>query len=309
MMKIRMIDYSDDSNSEDHCYNRNNKITETYFEDGDSKGIRMLHRFQFILCKYDTKFDITQTFDMFPSKTIFDNNRVYFTPKSLTAHQYMINEIMLDGGSDLFKHRVSKYFKYGYSIVLPPNQRNWYDARHENSYNYIDSYYDGNNENRGPISFEVRRMIDNQIVISHNSNIEKMLERNEELEQQALDDSKALYVSHLFCSFVSILRYVEINGIDYAFPQLPIVAYSDDVEPGEIDPINASDLGFIDNEHKSRIKFMDRTLDVKYMDRFNTLYDERTWFDLFYKSMILTDANDYSLELSDDFVYKGGALN
>ena len=313
-------DDSDDSDESDYEYRsrmnhktkaKTGKAESTYFEDGDSKGIRMIHRFQFILCKYDSKFGITQSFDMHPSKTVFDNDRVYFTSKALVSHQYMINEIMLDGGSDLFKHRVSKYFKYGYSIVLPPNARNWYDDRHQNSYNYVDSYYDGNDENRGPISFEVRRVIDNQIVISHNSNIEKMLERNEELEQNALEDAKSLYVSHLFCSFVSILRYVEINGIDYFLPHLPIVEYDDDEEVTEDSYVRVSgtDIGFVEGENKSRIRFHDRTLDVKYMDRFNTLYSDRKWFDLFYKSMILTDANDYKLDLSDDFVYKGGKLN
>jgi hypothetical protein len=305
-------DYDSDEESDDYDdYDQPPaKKSDAYFEDGDSKGIRMLHRFQFILCKYDDKFGITQSFDLFPSKTVFDNERVYFTPKSLVAHQYMINEIMLDGGSDLFKHRVSKYFKYGYSIVLPPNHRNWYDDRYQNMYNYVDSCYDGNDENRGPISFEVRRIIDNQIVISHNSNIEKMLERNEELEQKALDNSEALYVSHLFCSFVSILRYVEINGIDHIFPQLPIVEYDENVEVTEdsFKMVKATDLGFVGDGNRSRIKFHDRTLDVKYMDRFNTMYADRTWFDLFYKSMLLTGANDYVLDLSDNFVYKGGIL-
>ena len=302
-------DYDSNNESDDEFDNEiPKKKSSTYFEDNDSKGIRMLHRFQFILCKYDSKFAITQSFDMFPSKTVFDNDRVYFTQKSLLAHQYMMNEIMLDGGSDLFKHRISKYFKYGYSIVFPPNTRNWYDDDHQNTYNYVDSGYQGCDENRGPISFEVRRIIDNQIIISHNSNIEKMLEKNEELEQNALDEAKALYVSNLFCSFVSILRYVEINGIDYIFPKLKEIKLDDSVEITEdlLEPISATDLGFVDDNHKSRIKFQDRTLDIKFMPRFNTLYSDRSWFDQFYKSMLLNDANDFVLDLNKNFSYKGG---
>ena len=172
----------------------------------------------------------------------------------------------------------------------------------------MDSGYQGCDENRGPISFEVRRIIDNQIIISHNSNIEKMLEKNEELEQNALDEAKALYVSNLFCSFVSILRYVEINGIDYIFPKLKEIKLDDSVEITEdlLEPISATDLGFVDDNHKSRIKFQDRTLDIKFMPRFNTLYSDRSWFDQFYKSMLLNDANDFVLDLNKNFSYKGG---
>lgn len=283
----------------------------TYFEDGDAKGIRMLHRFQFISCKYQSKYDITSSFDMFCSKVVFDNDRLYFTPKSLIAYQYMINEIMLDGGSDLFKYRASKYFKYGFSLVFPPNNRNWFDEAHDNTYNYTDSNYDGNDENRGPMSFKVRRMHNNQIIISHNSNIEKMLERNDELEKKCLDSGNALYVSHLFCSFVSILRYVEINGIDYLFLDLDTYdlsnvangkAQAEDIDYKRVTP---TQLGFCSPSHASRITFRDRVLEVRLMDRFGTLYDERSWYTKFYKSMLLNDCSDYALDLDDDFIYKG----
>lgn len=266
----------------------------------------MLYRFQFILCKYESKFSVTQSFDMFPSKVIFDGQRVHFTPKSIMAYKYMINEIMLDGGSDIFKHRVSKYFKYGFSIVFPPTDRLWYSESHENTYNYADSMYSGPNENKGPISFQVRRIRNNQIIIAHNSNIEKMLERNEELEQQCLDNSKALYVSTLFCSFVSILRYVEINGIDYAFPQTEQFKFSDQPTTGtesvktpEYVPTTPADIGFTSSENASRFKFNDRTLDVKFMEKFHTLYEDRSWFTKFFKSMLLNDADDF-VEVYDE---------
>ena len=37
------------------------------------------------------------------------------------------------------------------------------------------------------------------------------------MEQENNDKGKALYKSSLFCSFVSLLRYVKINNINYSF--------------------------------------------------------------------------------------------
>ncbi|VBB18249.1 hypothetical protein YASMINEVIRUS_712 [Yasminevirus sp. GU-2018] len=222
-------DNSSDSDNDENSYRKRSKVKRDtyYFEDGDEHGIRMRHRFQFVLCKYRTKNDVIKTFDMFPSKVLFDGEKVYFTEKSLRAYRYMINEIRLDGGSTLFKHRLSKYFKYGFSIVFPPNDRDWKGKNHSNNYNLKDAKYQGLDENKGPLSFKIRKMYDNIIIVSHNSNIEKMLERNEQLENSAKEDGQGLYISSLFCSFVSVLRYIDINGIDYVFPQLPKIDFRD----------------------------------------------------------------------------------
>ena len=279
---------NENDTKDDESYNGSHKNDKYYFEDNDDHGIRMRHRFQFILCKYDSKFDIVNSFDMFPSKVLFDGKQAYFTDKSLHAYQYMINEIMLDGGSALFKHRLSKYFKYGFSIVFPPNQRDWNAANHSNDYNLKDARYDGIDENKGPLSFKIRKTYDNIIIISHNSNIEKMLERNETLEVEAKGEGKGLYISSLFCSFVSILRYVDINGIDYLFPNINSIKFlENDDEKSEPNIIDLT----LDDVHISPqgIGFKDNTVMVEFKDRFSTLYKDRQWFDLFHKSMILTD--------------------
>ena len=96
----------------------------------------------------------------------------------------------------------------------------------------------------------------------------------------------------------------QIPSLSIFIPGLKQHQYEEGVEPTEDTyiPVSAADLGF--TNERSRISFHDRTLNVKYMDRFDTLYSDRTWFDLFYKSMLLTDASDYVLDLSDDFIYK-----
>lgn len=256
---------------------RNDKNDKYYFEDCDNKGIKMLHRFQIVLCKFKDKNNIIKSFDLYPSRVLFDGEKVYFTEKSLNAYRYMINEVRLLGGSILAKHRINKYFKYGFSIVFPPNDRQWNLPNHNNDYSYEDSYYEGTNENKGPLSFKIRRIIDNIILISHNSNIEKMLERNEKLEENAKSEGKGLYISSLFCSFVAILRYIDINGIDYSFPQLScnlqdIILLKD---------INANNNGCI--------KFKDRSLNIKFLEKFDTLYKDTKWYDHFYKSLLLVN--------------------
>jgi len=240
-----------------------------YFEDNDEKGIKMMYRFQFILCKYNSIFDIIHSFDMFPSKVAYDGETVFFTEKSLMAYRFMINEICYDGGSDLFKHRLSKYFKYGFSIVFPPNHRNWLAEDFDNKYNH--GMTSATNENVGPLTFKVRSMLNNIIYINHNSNIEKMLERNEQLEKDALDKGKALYISSLFCSFVSLLRYVKINGINYVFPQYG---------PEDVDaklPLDGEEFVF----KTGRVK-------IDFIDVINTVYKQREWYDTFVNGMLLT---------------------
>jgi hypothetical protein len=265
-------------------YNRKNIMSENdkyYFEDNDEKGIRMKYRLQFILCKFSSIFNIFESFDMFPSKVAYDGTNVYFTEKSLLAFRHMINEICYDGGSDLFKHRLSKYFKYGFSIVFPPNNRNWSEQGYDNKYT---RYRKTNNENIGPLCFKVRSKIDNKIYINHNSDIEKKLERNEELEAKCIEQGKALYMSSLFCSFVSFLRYVKINGIDYVFPQYPKPKVS---EAGMcID--DDYKIGLPVNNNKD-FEFKTKTVKVSFIDKLDYIYKQRTWYEDFVSSMILND--------------------
>ena len=54
-------------------------------------------------------------------------------------------------------------------------------------------------------------------MVDHNSHIADKLETIERIEKKNLDEGRALYKSALFCSLVSLLRYVKINEISYRF--------------------------------------------------------------------------------------------
>ena len=262
-------EYSDSSDTESENSNEpeNKKIDKKYyFEDNDEHGIKMKYRIQFIMCKYATLTDIIKSFDMTPSKTIFDGSKVYFTKKSLIAFQYMINEINLNGGNDLVKHRVNKYFKYGFAIVFPMTDRNWKLENFDNNYNQENIYYTGTNENLGPLSFKVRKVDNNMIYINHNSSLEQMLERNEKLEKKAKSNGDALYTSSLFCSFVAILRYAKIYDINYSFPQKNEV------------------YELFDND---KIKLNKESIQLKFLEYQKTIYKSTDWYPKFVKSIIL----------------------
>lgn len=286
--KYRSLKRYVDPDADNHVRSKNKPNDKFYFEDGDTHGIRMKHRIQIVMCKFKTKEDVLKSFDLYPSKVLYDGNRVHFTDKSLLAYQYMVNEIRLLGGSCLFKHRINKYFKYGFSIVFPPNKRDWMKKNHDNDYTQQDTSYSGTNENRGPLFFKVRKIYDNVIVISHNSNIEKMLERNQQLEEEAKNAGDGLYISTLFCSFVSILRYIDINNIDYSFPQFNIVKNSQN-EILECEKITMQHIGISKEEDKNIITFKTRKLQVSFIEKFNTLYTTYGWYEQFYKSVILSD--------------------
>jgi hypothetical protein len=237
-----------------------------YFEDGDKHGVKMIHRIQFVMCKYNTISDIFKSFDMFPSQVAFDGKKVYFTPKSLTAYQYMINELNLYGGTCLAKHRSSKYFKYGFSIVFPQSERKWELANYDNKTDQDNMYYKGTNENIGPLKFKVRKVDGNMIYINHNSNYEQMMNRNEELEKKAHDAGTSLYTSTLFCSFVAVLRYVRINDINYAFPQ------NDQLD--ELFDAN-------------KINLKNGKVDMSFLEKQTTVFTTKDWYEKFVQSIVL----------------------
>lgn len=235
-----------------------------YFEDNDEHGVKMKYRLQLVMCKYETILDIFRSFDMFPAMVAFDGQHVYFTKKSLLAYQYMINEIDIRGGTDLVKHRVNKYFKYGFAIVFPPSTRQWHNEDYENDYSQEGIRYRGTNEGIGPLKFKVRQMVNNIIYVNHNSNIEQLLERNLKLEKKAKKKGNALYTSSMFCSFVAVLRYIKINEINYAFP-IGDAVY--DLFEGDL------------------IK-LKNTVQLKFFSEQKSIYKTTEWYDKFVKSII-----------------------
>jgi hypothetical protein len=262
----------------DETHSKKTKVdTKFFFEDNDDKGIKMKYRVQLVMCKYDTISNIFRSFDMFPSQVAYDGTNVYFTPKSLIAYQYMINEINILGGTDMVKHRISKYFKYGFSIVFPKSTRNWQGKDYDNNYEQENIKYKGTDDSKGPLKFKVRQVCLGSnvngngngtiIYVNHNSNMEQMEERNLKLEKKAKKTGDALYTSTMFCSFVAVLRYIKINEIPYAFP-IGDKVY-DVYENDEIKLTKRLKLVFV-NEQKS-------------------IYKTDEWYDKFAKSIILNN--------------------
>jgi len=182
-----------------------NKDFSNYFEDGDVNGVKMLLRIQFILSKYKTKTDILAGFDLYPCRVLYDGNTTYFTHKAFQAYKYMINIVNENNFSDLYDHRLSKYFVYGFSIVLP-----------ELDIQKVQVHYD---LKISGLSFKVSNVNDKLITVEKDSHIKKLLDSLQSVEQKNLDKGKALYKSSLFCSLVSLLRYVKINNVNYLFTE------------------------------------------------------------------------------------------
>lgn len=240
-----------------------------YFEDGDEHGVTMVYRIQMVMCKYHTVLDIFKSFDMFPSMVGFDGHQVFFTPQSLLSYQYMINEINIQGGTDLAKHRISKYFKYGFKIILPPNTRQWTNHDCGNDYDQDYVNYKGTDENKGPLKFKVPYINHNIYYVRHNSHIENLLNSAIKLEKEANNDGVCLYKTSLFCSFVSMLRYVKINNINYAFPKVQ-------------DETNLFDNDVFKLQIPTKLHFIDHQ---------TTIYPTTEWYDKFIKSLIFDTSN------------------
>jgi hypothetical protein len=96
-----------------------NRDFSNYFEDGDVSGIRMAHRIQFVLTKNAGIENIFENFDMYPCRVAWNGIDTLFTDKSAKAYKYMINIVNENNYSELFNHRIAKYFTYGFTIVLP----------------------------------------------------------------------------------------------------------------------------------------------------------------------------------------------
>lgn len=207
---------TDDKNFIDNELNSLTKdMLSNYFEDNDKSGVSMLHRFQFVLAKYNTKLDVLNNFDMYPSRLCYDGNKVYMTSKAHFAYKYMVNVLCEKGYSNMFDSRVSKYFSYGFSIVMPS----------------LDIAKIPEPKNRivlNDLKFNIHNICNNNITVEHDSNMEEKLKSNAKLERHCKEKGISLYKSAMFCSLVSVCRYVEANGLDYLFTNKPIDAIVDD---------------------------------------------------------------------------------
>ena len=178
-----------------------NKDFSNYFEDGDITGVRMMYRLQFVLTKNRHIKDIFENFDLYPSCVAFDGNNTYFTKKSEQAYKYMINVVNENNYSTLFDHRLSKYFTYGFTIVLPELN--------------IEAIKNNKVLKLGTNKFNIIQVLDKSVMIEYNSHLLSQIKSVEALEQKNIKEGKSLYKSTLFCSLVSLLRYVKINQVSY----------------------------------------------------------------------------------------------
>jgi len=210
-----------------------NRDFTNYFEDGDVTGVKMILRIQFILAKFKTKEDILENFDMYPCQVLYDGQTTYFTKKAHQAYKYMINVVNENNYSDLFDYRLSKYFAYGFSIVLPELE--------------LARAYSGSSLTISKLTFRVNQVRNKLITVEKNSQIKQLLDSLQHIEKKNADKGKALYKSALFCSLVSVLRYVKINDINYIF--------TDQVILPEVD---------------GQMKFRESTVKVHFINKINS---------------------------------------
>lgn len=219
-----------------------NRDFSNYFEDGDVSGIKMHYRLQFILSRNKNIEDVFANFDFYQCRVAWDGKTTWFTEKSAKAYKYMINIINENNYSDLFDYRLSKYFTYGFSIVLPEMSL----AKLKNK----KILALGNNK------FNISQINNKCIMVEHNSHIANQLASLESLEKKSANkDGKALYKSSLFCSLVSLLRYVKINDVSY---------------------IITKDLLMPDSN--GYIKFQESEETVKFIDRIQTRIEGHDYY-------------------------------
>ncbi|KAJ6254586.1 hypothetical protein M0813_12188 [Anaeramoeba flamelloides] len=231
------------------------KSTQNYFEDRDITGLRIKYRIQFILVNFDSIGDIFDSFDMNPSKVAFDGEHTYFTRDSELAFRYMMNIVDQRRYSDLFDTRLNKYLSYGFSIVMPHLDISLLKMHF--SYNSF--------KNLVPLAinkfkFSVSSIDGNTIMINHNSNIKDKLDYIKELQENAKKEDVVLYKSTMYCSLVSLLRYVKINKIPYLFCNVAKLPDKDQI-----------------------IQFKEEKTKVSFKDALNTRIHDFNWYGIYKK--------------------------
>jgi hypothetical protein len=222
-----------------------------YFEDNDATGIRMNYRIQFILSKFAKHEDIFKSFDMYPCMVSYDGEQTRFIKDSYLAYKYMINMANEAKYSTLFSHRLCKYFDYGFKIGMPDLDL---DALKHKTYFKI--------PNEKAFSFKLVGIHNNVVTVEHNSHMVDKINSIIKLEKKASADKDVLYKSSLFCSLISILRYVKINKINYIFSKDVLLP----------DP----KTGFL--------KFRESEIKVEFIDKINSRIDGHDFYGKFRKT-------------------------
>lgn len=189
-----------------------------YFEDFDDKGIKMKYRFQFIMINYRSIAEILNSFDLSPSQVAFNGSRVYFTRNSHLSYKYMVNIIASNKWSFTYDQRVSKYFSYGFDMVFPISDIANIEMFGEKFGEDGEEHKLGDTLQLCTLQFDILKVLENQVYIKHDSHKKELLASINDVEKKCIEEGKScLYRSTLFCSLVSLIRYMAINNIHYKF--------------------------------------------------------------------------------------------
>jgi len=109
------VDIIEDPNN---CYDNDILITDIINKNYKEDGIKLLHRFQFILSKNNSLEDIFNKVDFYPSMIAWDGETTWMTQRTAYAYKYMLNEIEEDNYNDIFSYRLAKYYNKGFCIGL-----------------------------------------------------------------------------------------------------------------------------------------------------------------------------------------------
>jgi hypothetical protein len=231
-----------------------------YFEDGDGSGVKMLHRLQFIMAKFDSISDVLANFDLPACKVAFDGTNVLFTEASQYAYKYMVNLVSEHEYSALFDHRLSKYMSYGFSIGLPELA--------------IDKVSTELKLSQFKCKIIKKDVEHNVLFAEHDSNNEDQIQNVLKLERQCKADSAVLYKSCLFSSLVSIMRYVKINELSYLITTEPPT--------------------FVDN----KVDFKNKTEEFRFIDKICSRISSVDWYGDMRRE--IKDPEDYTAKHYDE---------
>lgn len=226
------------------------KQDEYYFEDGDKKGIKIKYRFQFIMAKFNSIKHVLDGFDLFPSCVAYTGEDVLFTQNSYIAYKYMVNIVRNDSYSYLFDSRMGKYLSYGFDFVFPEDK-----ISDINDFKTKFKAFN-NNVQLGSLKFDISKVLENKIIIDHDSHKKELIESLSQLEKNCKEEGKTgYYKSSLFCSMVSLIRYMCINKLHYIFS-------SDKILPDE----------------NNVIKFKNGNETLHFIDKIEVLREENKWY-------------------------------
>ena len=106
------------------------------------------------------------------------------------------------------------------------------------------------------LSFKIVDTHNNVITIEHNSHIKDKLNSVVAIEKKNIQNGDALYKSSLFCSLISILRYVKINEVNYIFTR---------------------DI-MLPSEENGTMKFRESEVKVDFIEKINSRIDDHDFY-------------------------------